>query len=224
MFLVVGLGMPRSGTKSLTRLLANQEGFVARHESKPRLPWKVDCEAFEKKFSFLKTSPKREKTIYWAEVGFYYLPYVETFMEIEPKSKFVCLKREKEKVIRSLSWRSRNKNPYRKDSTSTFQRSFPTYSEAFAKSKEECISCHYDLYYKQAYIFEEVFPNNFKIFESPQVLNSKQTREDLFEWIEYPIKNVNHDLNYRIDTLTAREMKKSRKIDLLEKTKKGNVE
>lgn len=222
MQITIGLGMPRSGTKSLKRLLGSQEGLKVRHESKPRLPWEKDEQLFRE--TFPKFFDKQQKKVeFVAEVAFYFLNYVFLFLEYDPKTKFVCLKRKKEDVIRSLCWRSGSKNPYREEANHSYAKNFPTFTRKQAKDKKSGIALHYDYYYQEAERLVKRYPESFKLFESPKVLNSKAERERLLSWIGYPLDKVNHDIEYRVDRITREKLEKEGRISLLEKMRKGKV-
>jgi len=90
--LVIGLGTGRCGTRSFTKFL-QEHGVKATHE-KFRLFWEPDTQRWQNAISRMAENET-------ADVGFYWLPYVEMTIERYPYAKIVCLKREKEKVIAS---------------------------------------------------------------------------------------------------------------------------
>lgn len=134
---VVGLGTGRCGTKSLTELL-RRNGFDAVHERKPALSWGGDNPARH----FRKASEM------FADVGFYYLPYVRWLMERYPEMRFVCLKRDREGTIDSFcrmrppetNWFSVEGEP------DGWDRSFPNYNCEFG----EAVGRFWDDYYREA--------------------------------------------------------------------------
>ena len=90
--IAVGLGTGRCGTRSLTKFF-KENGVDAVHEQY-RLPWIPDYEEAENALENLKGR---------SSVAFYWLNYVDWLRVRCPGVKFVCLKREREKVVRSFN-------------------------------------------------------------------------------------------------------------------------
>ncbi len=89
---VIGLGTGRCGTRSLTTFF-KEHGIDATHE-KFKLRWNPYDEPKERVKSILKELK--------ADVGFYWLNYVPLVKAVYPKSRFVCLERDKKDVIKSF--------------------------------------------------------------------------------------------------------------------------
>jgi len=97
--LIVGSGCGRCGTLSLATLLDAQPDSTITHESGIPLPW-------EKSYIHFKLYVERIYNTYpgffVGDIAFYTLNYTEYFFKMFPNVKFVCLKRNKEDVVKSF--------------------------------------------------------------------------------------------------------------------------
>lgn len=154
--LIIGLGTGRCGTKSLTRLLAAQ-GIEAEHERKPALSWIGESNPGRHVRQGLATAA-------WADVGFYYLPYIRRLMREFPGIRCICLRRDRAETIESFcrvgkpEWFTTNADGWPK--------CFPTYESA---SMRELAARYWDEYYAAAREFE---CERFRIFDT-ESLNSE---------------------------------------------------
>ena len=90
---VIGCGTGRCGTRSFTKFL-NENGITASHE-RWNLVWEPDFDVCAKSLDIMSEDGK-------SDVGFYWLNYVEFVVDCYPETKFVCLKRNREDVIKSF--------------------------------------------------------------------------------------------------------------------------
>lgn len=95
--IVVGMGTGRSGTHSLADLLNGHPDIKATHE-KCGLGWVEDL-AIPIKAITTMSNACSEAIV--ADVGFYWLDYVDSILEVHLGAKFICLKRDKEDVVNS---------------------------------------------------------------------------------------------------------------------------
>lgn len=185
--LIFGLGTGRCGTYSLTKVIQNQGDAYAFHELN-FLPHTVDVDMLNENISSM--SSRKESLV--ADVGFYYLNYVPTIVRRFPDAKFICLKRDKEEVIKSWSnhsnkinhWTNPNSTYWKEGeittNTSTF---FPKYN----MPKEVAIGMFWEQYYNLADIYELVFPKVFNVFDMEYSLNDGQG--ELLDFIDIPEKD-----------------------------------
>ena len=88
--LVIGLGTGRCGTRSLTSLF-QEWGIPSSHE-KYRLYWEPNKKQLSEALGQMVS-----------DVGFYWLNYVDLVIEQCPDAKFICLKRNKERMVASFA-------------------------------------------------------------------------------------------------------------------------
>lgn len=108
-----------------------------------------------------------------------YLPYVPEFIEINPKIKFLCLRGRREHSIKSLSISWGYRNPcFVKDREIGFGHNryavaqFPDLSDS--KDHFDATEKYWDKYYSLANEFQEKYPDNFLIVDSPEFFNNTE--------------------------------------------------
>jgi len=123
------------------------------------------------------------------DVSYYHLSNIRNILNLNDRNiknnvrfKVVCLKRNKELVVRSFlkateskrgtfnHWTARNHPDWLSGKYIEYGQWDPMYPK-YQLPKEEGIRKYYDDYYDMAYKLEKLFPDNFKIFASPDVLN-----------------------------------------------------
>lgn len=116
-----------------------------------------------------------------------WLSYVERILGEFSKSKFICLKREREATCKS--W-DRNLDASEKFELATIWRYrgsgkiewgslFPDYGDM---PVHDAIRKYYDEYYAICDDLAERYPENFRIFESPRVLGHRRDQRRMLEW------------------------------------------
>ena len=105
--LVIGLGTGRCGTRSFTKFL-KENGRFALHDHY-HLPWEPDYQRASDALADLFSRSEGAPT---SSVAFYWLNYVEWLAAKIEDVRFVCLKREKEKVVRSFMSSLKRLSPY----------------------------------------------------------------------------------------------------------------
>jgi len=184
MKLIIGLGTGRCGTSSLSLLFNSQKDSYFTHEFIPHLPWNFNAFTLLDRLEELK----KFKGNYIGDVALYYLPYVRFILSVEPKTKFICLERNREKVIKSFLSICKERDMWTNDPNRTvtpIEISFPKYP---ISDKKLAIGMYWDEYFELAHQLEKEFPNNFKIFQIEK-LNSKEGVKEILDFagFENPI-------------------------------------
>ena len=190
--IIIGCGTGRCGTVTLSILLDSQEGFRIGHES-IRMPWDFDGQYAQTSLEFFKSL---EATC--GDVASWYLPYVKYYLQHEDRVKIICLKRDREEVVRSFltktgwkranHWTSHNSIYYREQPTvpQAFDMHFPKYDLPSSLALVK----YWDEYYKKAEALERRFDGRFKIFDMGFVLNTDEGQRKLFSFIEVSNPNI----------------------------------
>jgi len=185
---VVILGSGRCGTVSLTELIDSQEGWTARHERRPMLPWYRDMTLLGSKLKYWQKFDK------YAEAGFYFLPYVDSINTILDQVKFVCLQREKRATVLSYlektderpdepprnHWVNHDGDNWRLDPR--WDDHYPNYARKW-NHRRSYISRYYDHYYEWSHDLAERL-DNFWVMNMDKTLNTTEGQELLFERLE----------------------------------------
>jgi hypothetical protein len=183
---IIGLGTGRCGTESLSSLLTQDDCFVSHEQY--QMDWHHNHHNLQNNLNLFRQRP--ESVV--GDVAFWWLNYVPLV-----KAKFVCLKRDKSKTVRSfLKW-FRNKDYWTSQANETdkvqkndnYTVVFRSINTSFPKfptlNVEHAINLYYDLYYTVASRFEKQL-NNFRIFDMDYVLNTEDGQRDLFDWLDLP--------------------------------------
>lgn len=220
--IVIGLGTGRSGTASLAKLLNAQRGGVCFHELNPTCsrffgtprPILNTIEEFQTILdggapSMLTVDLSREVSVRTYEqlthmpkvrligdIAFYYLSYVELIASSSPNVQFVCLKRDKQKTVRSwlrqarvTRWPSKiladriasliTREPYyttrnfwvEHDGSKWLKD--PVWDKCFPKfqadSVEGAVNQYWDYYYREAEALAERLPSRFMIIDTDRL-------------------------------------------------------
>lgn len=136
-----------------------------------------------------------QSSAYVGDVAPWYLNYTDAIIQWFPEAKLVCLKRDKEATCKSIIYVSDTlgsnhfvfKNSeyfdyskYQVDSEEArqFRWCFPKYSMPL----EKAVSEYYDEYYKRAEMYQQKYPNNFKIFDTETTLNTEAGQFEVLKW------------------------------------------
>ena len=186
--LIVGLGTGRCGTVSLKALLQCQPNTHATHETM-LLPYKFN----ENKYAQYMRKVWSRKTRVVADVALWNLPYVTTILADYHSTKFICLKRDKETVVKSYMAKTPNRNHWtQRDSKYWSDKKWPRekkcpYGPCYPKfdvDKEEAIGLYWDYYYTVAETYELSFPDNFRTFPM-EYLNTRDGCEKILSFAGY---------------------------------------
>ena len=169
--IVIVLGTGRCGTTSVSHLLNMQNNATCTHE-RCLLPWKMK----KKKVKVALKLIQKQKTLIKGDAAFYYLPYCDYIASVVEDVRFVCLKRNKQEVVKSFV--VRNKDLFR-DAKKKWDRCMPTYGKI---SIAKATSRHYDEYYECAEKLTKKL--SFKIFDMNNLLNTEDGQKQLFEFLQ----------------------------------------
>jgi len=172
--MIIGLGSGRCGTTSLTNLLNFQKDSFFSHEMIPHLNWNFQTLEINTRLEELSKYPAKNS----GDVSCYYLNYVTYINSVLPDTKFICLFREREKVVTSFSnhcikrdfWTN---NPNREHSP--VEVSFPKYP---ITDKKIAIGMYWDEYYKKASELAKKL-SNFRIFHITELNSTRGVKEIL---------------------------------------------
>jgi len=173
--LIIGLGSGRCGTTSLADLLSNQEDCRVTHEYSP-VPWVFEKKAWDwATWRILSRLTPYDRKV-TGEVGFYWLPYVERWLEIKSDTKFICLWRDRKEVMDSMWEFSRGLNVDPKDE---WYRLYPYYPGV---NNHEAIGLMWDDYDKISRMWKEKYPDKFMIIEMNKALNDEYHQRKMLEF------------------------------------------
>lgn len=242
--IVIGLGTGRSGTASLARLLNAQTNSLCFHEMNPSVvrfsgtprPFLNAIDEFQAILDGGEPSMltvdlsravaaraydelcrmKRVRLI--GDIAFYYLTYVELLARHNPNVRFVCLRRDREKTIRSWMrksaierWRSKRladrvsslitRSPFHElrnfwmEHDGTNWQKDPVWDKCFPKfragSKREAIAMYWDYYYEQAEAMAPRLRGVFRIVETER-LDDAEFQSQLLEFCGVPRERQVH--------------------------------
>jgi len=171
--LIIGCGMPRSGTKSISKLLSNCKNVNIPHEFKICLPYEFNRNKLRQKLFHIE----KLKGNIIGDVAHYYLNYIEELIK-HHNAKIIVMKRDKKKVsksIKSLGW-----NPYIQKKVEGSE-AFPFY----AKNVDTATEFYWDDYYKKIRELQHRFQNKILVVDI-EWLNSKEGITKIFDFCEIP--------------------------------------
>jgi len=203
--IVIGMGSGRSGTKSLAKLLDEQDNAKVTHEYGEPLHWDLNqlhwqlwedrLDEWERE-NLLDKGYFREEEKIKGDVASWYLPYIEAIARGSDKShleyinseeywayylKVIVLKRDKDETIESFDeWTGQGNRWQEKGGDwPEYDHAFPTYPDEL--SKREAIGQYWEDYYETCEWLEDV-TDFVKIFDI-DVLNSKEGQQKIFDFL-----------------------------------------
>lgn len=186
------MGSGRCGTCSLAAVLDAQFRVSVTHEAYNRLPWKP----LEWDMNLAVTSMVRAQSGYIiGDCAPWYLNYVDYSVKAFADIKMVCLKRNKEDCINSIYevnnslgvnhftksdsiyW---DKDKWSLDEIDSrmYRKCFPQYYMPMKKA----LSAYYDEYYDIAEKHQSNYPDNFRIFDVDDALNSEDGQKEMLKF------------------------------------------
>lgn len=203
---VFGLGSGRCGTGSLARVL-QKNGFNTSHEAF-FMPWSIDKHDSFKALAYMYH--REEDRV--ADVGYYWVNYVDQAFKYTYKPKMVCLKRGRQEVIDSWMnykhgvnyWTSPASKHWNSGSPlkpgyvnngdlfSQRIRQFPKYD----LPKAEAIGEYWDEYYRIAEYQQAKYPEILRIYDMDYVLNTEDGQREMFKFIDVEEPVVSLNLKY----------------------------
>jgi hypothetical protein len=197
--LVIGLGTGRSGTVSLAMFLDAQKNAYFVHEGAYNyqsglrfsagkyLPWVQDREKFETWYRDLKNASG--STEYYGDVCASLLSYVPLIIEKNPRTLFVCIKRNKHDTVESFMSMTKGINYWDRNNQlrkiDFWGKLFPVID---GKTKRESIELYWDYYYETVELLETSYPHAIKTF-SLESLNTNEGQNAILEFIGYPVSS-----------------------------------
>jgi hypothetical protein len=190
--IVLGMGTGRCGTRSLAALLNRQPTAHVSHEAKPLLSWRnsrpsVLAQRFQRMIRL------RDEPVV-GDVASFYLPYVEEIIGIAPAVRIACLQRPREEVVESFChwldavhplptnhWAKKPAQGWHHEPVYT--RIFPQYD---IRDREEGIRRYWDEYYQRAGALASRFPQNVRIFDWQEGLNTEQGQREILSFCGFP--------------------------------------
>ena len=190
----IGIGTGRCGTVSLSKIIGGCDGCCVFHEAnwkgkqhklnKP-LPWLFDQRLAEERISNMK---KRASLFsLFGDVAFYYLNYLDYFIENYPNLKIVHIYRDKDLVIDSYlakTSRETSKKDYdnwtegAENADDIWTPCFPQYK---VSSKKDGIGLYYSEYINTAKKYKD------RMFEiHVEDINTLEGQGSLFDYLEIP--------------------------------------
>jgi len=127
------------------------------------------------------------------DVALWNLPYVTSILARDDKTKFICLKRDKDLVIKSYIKKTPKRNHWtRRDSEYWSDKKWPRerrcpYGPCYPKfdaDKEDAIGFYWDYYQVISEMYEQAFPDNFRIFPV-EYLNTRDGCEKILTFAGY---------------------------------------
>jgi len=182
--LVLGIGTGRSGSTSLTELLAAQSHARVTHEMPPILYWdqNTSADAFHiNRFKHLLT----QYSIV-GDVAHWWLPKIEYVIQSIPSVRIVALKREKQETVDSFlkikggngkgainHWTPHNGDYWSKNIWD------PCYPKYTTTTLEDALGLYWEHYYLEVEKLLNKYPNNLQIYATDSLSKADSQREIL---------------------------------------------
>ncbi|SHE35525.1 Sulfotransferase domain-containing protein [Fodinibius roseus] len=178
--LVFGIGTGRCGTVSLCELLNNQKDSNFTHEEKPVLPWIRSIRDLDDKIKRILS----RKEHYVGDIAFYYLPYIEYILANYPQTKIICLKRDRQEVVKSYLKKTRGRNHWVNHngfiwSHCEWDKCYPTYNNFL---KRNAIKKYWEKYYSRVEELILKYPRSIMIIDMYYALN---TEDGILEMLNF---------------------------------------
>jgi hypothetical protein len=122
-------------------------------------------------------------------IAHYFLPHVETIMDMYMDTKFICLQRSRELTVPSLIKQAKTRNFWtvygsehwlETDTGGKFYKTFPS----FEAPRAEAADLYYSHYYTEAQILRKKYPSSFRIYLVPEIFDDKELQLDALEFLE----------------------------------------
>jgi hypothetical protein len=189
--LVVGTG--RCGMVSLLNVLSKQPRTRATLEEVPLLPWKraAGDRVMRERLARFRKSRDGE---FLVDAASFYLPYLEDAIAADPDVRVVGLKRPREETVASFGrfldeynafptnhWAEEPAVGWSHDVIWT--RTMPQYPLA---DRAEGLRSYWDEYYCRLEALVERFPQNVRVFEMREVMDSEAAQREVLTFAGYP--------------------------------------
>lgn len=195
---MLGFGTGRNGSSSLAKLINDCEDCNIFHEMEvePRiLPWVFDESLAYQKLNVLE---HMEGDLV-GDVAFYYLNYIDFFIEHLSNLKTVCTYRDKSEVIESYMWKTRQRRGSKNHhhwidnpqdlgyaEPNRWHYAYPKYRHI--THKEESIALYWEEYKWKVQKLIKKYPDKIISLDIYD-LNKKEFQDKIFNFLEIPIEN-----------------------------------
>lgn len=182
--LVLGAGTGRSGSTSLTQLLAAQPGGYFSHEHAPRLSWDGPDPRFD--FHVRRFRHLQRGFHSFGDVSHWWLPRFEALLEAFPDLRMIVLKRDRLETIASFlkvkggeeqgainHWIDHDGRFWRRN---IWDECYPKYE---AGGSREAIGAYWDDYYRLADQLQRRHPEALRVFPTTHLSSADGQREML---------------------------------------------
>ena len=189
--LIIGLGTGRCARRCLGRFLNAQSGIQILHEGKVNdgqghpLRWHDDHANLLRWLAALEEHA--ETSEYYGDIGMYFLPYAEFLIERFPDVKLVCLKRNREEVVKSyLGWAKEYHHWFDHDGGiwkkhTLWDSAHPKFDEP---DKVKAIGLYWDSYYAEVDRLIRLYPDHIACFPM-QYMNTSDGQQAILDFIGY---------------------------------------
>ena len=191
--IILGVGTGFCGSRSLARVLNQQPAFQVSVNDARLLPWKRPAGVAVLPERLARWRKQRDGQVL-GDVGSSYLPYVEELVALEPAVRIVCLKRPREEVVTAFCqwlddryplqinhWAEKPAAEWHHDPLWT--RCYPQYD---TPDREEGLRRYWTEYYGRAEELAKRFPQNFRIFDMLQALNTEAGQREVLAFVGVP--------------------------------------
>jgi hypothetical protein len=217
--IILGIGTGRCGTASLAKVLNQQGEMVCSYEEPPLLPWRrreppsppaplpqagEGSSVLRERFARFRAHAKARLL---GDVASFYLPYLEDAIALEPDIRIVCLRRPREEVVTSFCewldqsmplptnhWARQPAPGWHHDANRT--RTFPQYD---TQNREEGIRRYWDEYYRRVAELAGGHPEQVRIFDTYEALNTEAGLRDLLSFVGIPAEQQVLSVGTRVD-------------------------
>lgn len=208
--IVLGLGTGRSGSTSLSYLLAAQSDTCFSHEHAPLIPWYQGASQFRFHMNRMAVLARLYGCV--ADVSHWWLPKLEEVIRLFPHVRVVVTRRDRQETIDSFlaikGARSTAKpiNHWTVHDGKVFQRNLwdACYPKFNAQSLPQALGMYWDDYYEKAQIFADRYPAHVRVFDIDQ-LSSPVGQREILQFCGYTdITTVNESKKNRGSTQDGR--------------------
>lgn len=183
--IILGIGTGRSGSTSLSYLLATQPNTYFSHEHVPFIPWYGGERQLNFHMQRMELLAKSCGAV--ADVSHWWLPKLEEVIQRFPEVRVVIMQRKRQDTIDSFlkikgytsggsimnHWMVHDGKRYRHD---RWDICYPKFE---AEDLPQALGMYWDDYYGRAQAFQARFPNNLKIFDTDSLSSSSGQLEIL---------------------------------------------
>lgn len=198
--LLIGCGTGRCGTVSLAALWARQDGLACTHE-RQRFPWEA---ALPAAVAWWEAQLAKYQAPIYADVAFYWLPYLEGLWQRWPEMRVVCLQRERTATIRSYLRKTDGFDPFRRTAATAtclageqWNACYPDYSAC--PTKEAAIGTYWDDYYRRATELQARHPTHFRLCSMESALSDPAGQQALLDFCGLPRSGQHLDLTIHLN-------------------------